>query len=137
MPRFRRSQSETRIEMVPLIDVIFLVLTFFIYALILMIPAKILPMRMQALAGGVQGERLPAVSISIDRQGRIAVDREFVDLDDVLARVRMAVEQEPGTVVYIAAEENADVNQMPVFLELYQRLFNAGLDIRLVGRREE
>lgn len=122
--------------MVPLIDVIFLVLTFFIYALILMIPAKVLPMRMQALAGGEQGEPLPAVTVSIDRTGRIAVDREYLEIAHVLQRVLETVAADPETVVYIAAEENADVNQMPVFLDLYQRLFNAGLDIRLVGRRE-
>ena len=46
MHPIRRTEHETRIEMMPMIDVIFLLLTFFIYAMALMIRAEMLPMEM-------------------------------------------------------------------------------------------
>ncbi len=38
--RIRRPQHEARVEIMPLIDVIFLLLTFFIYAMVLMVRAE-------------------------------------------------------------------------------------------------
>ena len=41
MRPLRRSEHETRVEMMPLIDVVFLLLTFFIYAMVLMVRAEV------------------------------------------------------------------------------------------------
>lgn len=144
--RLRRPNEDVRIEVVPLIDVIFLVLTFFIYAMVLMIPARVLPMRLQPLTSGTRGEASPAVTVSITRDGRIAVDRVPTALDDLLATVQAAVGDREDTIVYIAAEETAasgdpvagagdvTIDRLPMFIDLYARLARSGLNIRLVGR---
>lgn len=118
----------------PLIDVIFLLLTFFIYAMVLMVRAELLPVQMPALAAGKPATPAPAVTISIDQEGRVFVDREQTDIDSVLARIQEAVAQDPETVVYIAADERGDTDRLPTFLSLYDRLSHAGLNIKLVGR---
>jgi biopolymer transport protein ExbD len=128
--RLRRNPAEVRIEIVPLIDVIFLVLTFFIYAMVLMIPAKLLPLRLQAFAAGESARTPPAVSISIDAAGSFYLDREPVALEDVLPRVLARVEAAEGTVVFIAADDRGPV---AAFKALYQRLADRAFDIRLVG----
>lgn len=130
----RRNDETPRVEIVPLIDVVFLVLTFFIYAVVLMIPARVLPMRLQALAGGTQGEPLPAVTISIDAAGTVAVDQAPAALDRLAETVRAAVDANPGAVVYIAWEETGTTDRLPLLGEVMDRLSNLGLDIRLVGR---
>ena len=136
--RLRRSRDEgARIEIVPLIDVIFLVLTFFLYAMVLMVPAKVLPMKLAAVAAGERGEVRPAVTISITAAGEIAVDRAAVQLGELVGRVRSAVEANPGAIVFIAYEEGATIDRLPLFTEIYSRLRNEGLDIRLVGRPGE
>ena len=133
MLRLRRSTDQPRIEIVPLIDVIFLVLTFFIYAMVLMIPAKVLPMRMTELAVGAAGEPLSAVTISITRDGSVYVDRVATTLDNILPAVRRAMAGNPDAIVYIATEERGEIDRLPIFVDLYGRLSNAGLNIRLVG----
>jgi len=130
----RRNDETPRVEIVPLIDVIFLVLTFFIYAMVLMIPAKVLPMRLQALAGGSQGEPAPAVTISIDAEGAIVVDRAIVSLDRLADTVRASVDANPGAIVYIAWAEIGAVDRLGLFGEIMDRLSALGLDIRIVGR---
>ncbi len=136
--KLRRPASDPpRIEIIPLIDVIFLVLTFFLYAMVLMVPAKILPMRLAAVEAGERGETRPAVTISITAAGAIAVEREIVELDALVGRVRSAVAEKPGAIVFIAYEDDSTIDRLPLFTEIYSRLRNEGLDIRLVGRPEE
>ena len=121
----------------PLIDVIFLLLTFFIYAMVLMVRAEMLPVRMPVFASGEPARPIPAVTISIDRTGALYYDRAPITLDDVPDRVRAARAENPATVIYIATEEEGSVDRLPTFLALYDRLVPTGVDIKLVGRREE
>lgn len=137
--RLRRPKDEgARIEIVPLIDVIFLVLTFFLYAMVLMVPAKVLPMKLASVEAGERGEAQPSVTISITADGHIAVDRDMVELDDLVERVHSAAAAAgEGAIVFIAYEEDSSIDRLPLFTEIYSRLRTEGLDIRLVGRPGE
>lgn len=137
MLSLRRAQHEARVEIMPLIDVIFLLLTFFIYAMVLMVRAELLPVKMQAFESGEPATVRPAVAITIDAAGGLYLNREPLALDDVLARLLVEKANDPYTVVYVAAEEEGSLDRLPVFLSLYDRLAQAGLDIRLVGRPGE
>ena len=134
MITLRRTEHEARIEIMPMIDVIFLLLTFFIYAMVLMIRAELLPVQMQQFASGEPATPAPAVTISIDRAGTLYVNRQPVTMDTILDRLKEEQARDPETVIYLAAEEVGDTDRLPTFLALYDRLAFAGLDIRLVGR---
>lgn len=121
----------------PLIDVIFLLLTFFIYAMVMMVRAELLPMQMQEFASASPAVPAPAVTLSIDSEGVIHLDREPIELADILPALEQRMAQDPDTVVYIAADERGTSDRLPIFLELYDQLANAGLDIRLVGAARE
>ena len=56
------------------------------------------------------------------------------EADDVVGRLQQAVAENPNTVIYLAADERGQTDRLPMFLELYDRLAFAGLDIKLVGR---
>ncbi len=137
MLTLRRTEHEARVEIMPLIDVIFLLLTFFIYAMVLMVRAEMLPVRMPAFSSGTPARPLPAVTITIDRAGALFFNREPIVLDDLRARLRVARAENPRTVVYIATEEEGATDRLPVFLQLYDRLVRSGMDIKLIGRPEE
>ena len=112
MIALRRPEHEMRIEIMPMIDVIFLLLTFFVYAMVLMIRAELLPVQMQEFASGQPAKPAPAVTISL----------------------RSVTREDPETIIYLAAEEMGDIDRLPTFLSLYDRLAHADLDIKLVGR---
>ena len=118
----------------PLIDVVFLLLTFFVYAMVLMVRAELLPVEMPALAAGEPARPAPAVTISIDHAGKLFFNREPVALEEVLPRIEAAKAEDAATVVYVAAEAQGQVDRLPMFLRLYDRLAYAGLDIKLVGQ---
>ena len=134
MIALRRPEHEMRIEIMPMIDVIFLLLTFFVYAMVLMIRAELLPVQMQEFASGQPAKPAPAVTISLDRSGALYVDRDPVTLDNILDRLRSVTKGDPETIIYLAAEEMGDIDRLPTFLSLYDRLAHADLDIKLVGR---
>jgi len=134
MLRLRRSEHESRIEIMPLIDVIFLLLTFFIYAMVLMELVRMVPMEPQEFAAGDRAAPAPAVTVSINRHGELFIDRRPVALEDLLPELREIVDAEPETHVYIVADREGEADRLPVFLELYDRIANAGMTIKLVGR---
>ena len=71
MLKLRRQETEPRIELMPLIDVIFLILTFFIYAMVLMVQIDVMPVPMESYVSGTSAEPVPATSITIDLDGGI------------------------------------------------------------------
>jgi biopolymer transport protein ExbD len=109
-------------------------LTFFIYAMVLMDLVRMVPMEPQEFAAGERAEPAPAVTVSINRQGELFIDRQPVTLADLLPRLRNAVDADPATHVYIVADREGDADRLPMFLDLYDRLANEGLTIKLVGR---
>lgn len=133
--RLRRPDDELRIEIMPLIDVIFLLLTFFIYAMVLMVRAELLPIELQEFESGTPAQPAPAVTISVLRDGSIHVNREAVALDGVLEAITTARGAEPDAVIYLALEAgDGTVDRGPILTELWDRLRPAGLEINLVGR---
>ena len=134
MLTLRRNQHEFRMEIMPLIDVIFLLLTFFIYAMVLMVRAELLPVQMQEFASGTPAEPAPAMTLSLDMKGDLYLNRNPIALDDVVASLQLAIKENPETVIYLAADERGESDRLPLFLKLYDRLALAGLDIKLVGR---
>jgi biopolymer transport protein ExbD len=122
----------------PLIDVIFLLLTFSIYAMVLMVRAELVPMQLQEYVTGERATPSPAVTISITLDGTVHVDREPVAMEAVLGRIEAARAEDPDTVVYLAMEDGqGSTDRGPILTGLWDRLQAAGLDIKLVGRPKD
>jgi biopolymer transport protein ExbD len=135
MLRLRRTDHELRLEMTPLMDVIFLLLTFFIYAMVLMVRAELLPVKMQQFVSGepATGTPAPAATLTIDARGELFLNRQPIAIDEVIERLKVIKREQPETVIYLAAEALGEVDRLPQFLSLYDRLSFAGLDFKLVG----
>jgi biopolymer transport protein ExbD len=106
----------------PLIDVIFLLLTFFIYAMVLMVRAELLPVEMHPFASGEPATLPPAIAITIDRNGTLFFNREQIAMATVLDRLKAVKATDPETVIYIAAEATGTLDRLPTFLNLYDQL---------------
>lgn len=84
-----------RLELTPLIDVVFLLLTFFVFSLVLMVRADVLDVKLPELGAGRTAERVPAITIVIDEEGALFVEGEPAELDEIGDRVR-AIRDERG-----------------------------------------
>ena len=118
-----------------MIDVIFLLLVFFIYAMVLMVRVDLVPMELRTFETGQPAEPAPAATISIDLAGELFIDRTPVPLAQLAAAVLERVAEDPTTVVYLAvAEGESSIDRAPVLQDVWDRLRPTGITINLVGR---
>ena len=135
MIKVRRDDSELRIEMMPLIDVIFLILTFFLYAMVLMVRVDMVPVPLEMYASGEQPEPTPATGIVLKTDGTIHVGRNIVEMVEIESTLQALLEAAPDTTLYLVLEEGeGEVDRGPLLTDLWDRMRRAGIEIRLVGR---
>ena len=131
----RRSQNDARIEITPMIDVIFLLLVFFIYAMVLMVRVDLVPMELHSFETGEPAEPAPAATISIDLAGVVFLDRQEIQLDELARKVEERKILDPATVIYLAvAEGEGSTDRAPILQDVWDRLRPTGITINLVGR---
>ncbi|MAI66409.1 MAG: hypothetical protein CMJ26_00860 [Phycisphaerae bacterium] len=138
MRPIRRTEHDTRIEMMPLIDVVFLLLTFFIYAMVLMVRAEVLPVPLESYVSGTQAETRASISVTIAVDGNIYVGKTIVPIEQVATTVAQQHETSPDAVIYLVVEDGeAVVDRGPLLTGTWDQLRNAGLEIFLVGAPTE
>lgn len=138
MIRLRRQLAEPRLEVMPLIDVVFLLLTFFIYSLVLMVRANMLPITLPELASGEPAEPVTPIVVLIDRAGNLYLDAEPVaGVDEAILQLRILRDERPKDPVVVAADQDGDADRLPTFLQLIDRLADpaSGVgDFSIMGR---
>ncbi|MCC7145825.1 MAG: biopolymer transporter ExbD [Phycisphaeraceae bacterium] len=134
MRPIRRHDLSPRVELIPLIDVIFLLLTFFIYSLVLVVRAEILPVRLTPVGTGEKAKPAKVAAITIDREGRLYLDKQLVGAEQLNTRLTELAGQAEKPRLFVAMEEEGQTDRGPVLVDLIQRLRAAGLeDVSLVG----
>ena len=95
-----------RIEMIPLIDVVFLILVFLIYAILSMVIHRGFKVDLpQATTAEIDKEDY--VSITVDKENRILLNKEEVLLDNLSEEIRTKVEK--GVKIFINGDKEADL----------------------------
>jgi len=135
MRPLRRSDTTPRVELMPLIDVVFLLLTFFIYSLIISVRAEVLPVELVPLATGQSAEPGPVRALTIDPRGELFWDQEPIESGALEARLdALAAEENPPT-LYLAMSERGETDRGPQLLSLIEQVRSAGLtNFVIVGR---
>lgn len=107
MRRARRVISDPRLELTPLLDVMFLLLTFFIFAFVLMVRLEVTDIRLPTALAGKGVERAPSLTISIREDGALLVADQPTELDQVTVSIDAARQNAPNTQLFIAVDERA------------------------------
>jgi len=102
----RRYTTKARIEMIPLIDVVFLLLVTFIFFTISMTIHRGLPVQLPSASTAVV-ERKGFVEITIQKDGRIFIDKQNVTLEDLRVRLTALHWESPRTKVLISGDRKA------------------------------
>ncbi|NBV63539.1 MAG: hypothetical protein EBR71_03515 [Planctomycetes bacterium] len=138
MRRMRREPPEARIELNPLIDLMTFLLTFFIYAVVMMVRVDMVPMELKQFASGKPAKPLPAATISLDLTGAIYFNKDKVTIDEVAEKVKAAKQADPTTIVYLAvANGQGTMDRAPLMQDLWDRLKDLGVAVNLVGKPKE
>jgi biopolymer transport protein ExbD len=125
MERLRRTAPEPRLELVPLIDVLFLLITFLMFAVVLGVRAELLDVRLPAASGGRAAAPAGLVTIAIDHEGRVFLEGEALSVDDLVPRLLALRQERPDDRLLLAADERGRAGSL---VEVLGRLSAAGLD---------
>ena len=113
--------KKARIELVPLLDVVFLLLVFFIYAIISMSVNQGVRITLPAATGETQPKKV--VRIVLDAKNTLALDGTTYNMHDCVQRVAERIRSAPGTVL-IRGDRQAELG---IGIELLSRLRTAGV----------
>ena len=116
------TKRKARIEMLPLIDIVFLLLVFFIYAMLSMAVHHGLPIDLP-ISSSAEIDKKLVLSITVKADGSVYLDKKFVALSDLTRRLKKEAEghKEPGVLLF------AD-RILP-----YQKLFQVLDKIKMAG----
>lgn len=92
---------KARIDMLPLIDIVFLLLVFFIYAMLSMAVHHALPVSLP-LSSTAPLDKQVTLSVTVDQNGAIFVDKAPVALDRLaeILRTRTLDSEDPGVLLF-------------------------------------
>ena len=116
-----QTYKKPRIEMLPLIDIVFLLLVFFIYAMLSMAVHRGLDVLLPESSTAKVDKNL-IITVSVDAHGVVFLDKQEIRLEDLPQKLILRARKEKETGVLLFADRN-----LP-----YQRLFRVLDQIKMV-----
>lgn len=117
-----QTNKKARIEMLPLIDIVFLLLVFFIYAMLSMAVHRGLPVALPTSSSALIDKEL-VLSVTVKTDGTIYINRDQIPLNGLTSALKNKTKEykEPGVLLFA----DRDLS--------YQKLFNVMDQIRTAG----
>jgi len=96
-----QANQKARIEMLPLIDIVFLLLVFFIYAMLSMAVHRGLPVALPTSSSATIDKEL-VLSVSVKTDGTIYINRDQIPLNDLSSTLISKTKgyTEPGALLF-------------------------------------
>ena len=117
-----RAQKRTRLEIIPLIDVIFFLLATFMMVSLSMVKNLAVPVHLPKAATGTPEERKDSAAITINEAGEIFFNKERVSLEEMRERLRVFKSSHAEGKVFISGDEKAVFGRAIVVLDEVRKL---------------
>jgi biopolymer transport protein ExbD len=117
-----KAQHKARIDMLPLIDIVFLLLVFFIYAMLSMAVHHALPVALP-LSSTAPLDKQVTLSVTVARDGSVFLDEEPVEMQDLADRLKIKAGHAKDPAVLLFADNRIT----------YQTLYGVIDQIKIAG----
>jgi biopolymer transport protein ExbD len=117
-----------QINVVPMIDVMFALLTFFIMSSLTLTKSAGLPVNLPK-ATTAQSQLQNQIAITVDAVGKLALNKQPTQLDQIATQVRQLIEKNPQMVVIINADEQVSHGRVVAVMDQIRRVPGARLAI--------
>ncbi|RLA03650.1 MAG: biopolymer transporter ExbD [Gammaproteobacteria bacterium] len=108
--RIKRNNSEAELDMTPMLDVVFIMLIFFIVTTSFVKESGIDVNTPQAQSASKQDDS--NIFVAIDANGAVWIDHKMVDIRSVRAVVARLYAENPNSVVIIQSDEEATTRKL-------------------------
>jgi len=113
----REFARRPRIEMIPLIDVVFLLLVFFIYSMLSMTVHRGLPVHLPTASTSTV-DRETFITITVQRDGRLFVEDRAVDTHTLSSLLMKEKKKDPDIQVYLRADRDVSYQRAVEVMDL-------------------
>ena len=101
-----------RLEIIPLIDIMFFLLAAFMMVSLTMHKNRSMPVNLEGAANAKSDFKPDAVTLAVDREGKVYVERELVTLPDLRAMLLKRVKDNAAVTVYLAGDRDTPHGKM-------------------------
>ncbi|MBD2507083.1 biopolymer transporter ExbD [Nostoc sp. ATCC 53789] len=118
-----------QINIVPMIDVIFAILTFFIMSTLFLTRSEGLPVNLPKASTAKQQQVPTRITITVDDKEQISLNRKPIAVDDVTEQIRALVGSNRDVLVIINADEKVDYGRVVAVMDRVRKVEGAKLAI--------
>lgn len=118
-----------QINIVPMIDVIFAILTFFIMSTLFLTRSEGLPVNLPKAATANQQQVPAKITITVDGKGTVSVNRESIAVENLTQRVKALVGSNPESLIIINADETVEHGKVVAVMDQVRQVQGAKLAI--------
>ena len=118
-----------QINIVPLIDVVFAILTFFIISSLSLSKSEGLPVNLPKASTSQVQESPAKITVTIDAQGKLMVDKKSVNLDQIESMVRQVMGSNQNSLIVLNADKSVTHGNVVEVMDRLRRIKGAKLGI--------
>ncbi|MEG4588323.1 biopolymer transporter ExbD [Microcoleus sp. MOSTC5] len=118
-----------QINIVPMIDVVFAILTFLIVSSLSLSKSQGLPVNLPKASTSQVQDSPAKVTVTIDAQGKLMVDKKLVNLDQIESRVRQVIGSNPNSLIVLNADKSVYHGNVVEVMDILRRIKGAKLGI--------
>jgi biopolymer transport protein ExbD len=123
------AEQPLQINVVPLIDVMFALLTFFIISTLFLSRSEGLPVNLPKAATAKPPQQQTKITITVNQQGQLSLNRKPIQLDQVKPALMQLVKPSQPTVVVVNADEKVEHGQVIAIMDRVRQVEGAKLAI--------
>jgi biopolymer transport protein ExbD len=122
-------ESIPQINIVPLIDVTFAILTFFIVSSLSLSKSEGLPVNLPKASTSQVQDSPAKITVTLDAQGKFMVDKKLVSLDQIESTVRQVMGSNPSALIVLNADKSVVHGNVVEVMDRLRRIKGAKLGI--------
>ncbi len=118
-----------QINIVPMIDVIFAILTFFIISTLFLTRSEGLPVDLPQASTAKQSTRPVQVTLTVNKTGEIFLNQQGITIEQLEAGIKQKVKPNQEVMVVLNADAGVDHGKVVVVMDKVRRVKGAKLAI--------
>ncbi|MEG3909256.1 biopolymer transporter ExbD [Microcoleus sp. w2-18bC1] len=121
--------SIPQINIVPMIDVVFAILTFLIVSSLSLSKSEGLPVNLPKASTSQVQDSPAKITVTIDAQGKLMVDKKLVNLDQIESTVRQVMGSNQNSLIVLNADQSVNHGNVVEVMDRLRRIKGAKLGI--------
>lgn len=111
-----RTERQPKLMIIPMIDIIFFLLVFFIMSTLYMVDQQTIPVNLPQ-AASAQSDKPRSVAIVVTKEGRVLFEQEDVPLELLKKRVQLEMSKQSDLVFTLRSDKAAEYGKVVAVLD--------------------